>query len=166
MRPAVRPGTALPEDEALSDVGELILARESDTGSGLFQLDVTWDQDSCTVSPSYDASGTLPEADASMTNAEAVEYFSALPPASLGLSGDTMAAYSVFCEDGQVLLDGVPCLCLNIYQSGRYQASYLFSPGRPADLPAGPDHGTGHTADVLTGCGKAQFSSPFSSAGA
>ena len=63
-----------------------------------------------------------------MTNAEAVEYFSALPPASLGLSGDTMAAYSVFCEDGQVLLDGVLCLCLNIYQSGRYQASYLFSP--------------------------------------
>lgn len=121
-------GQRLPEDEALSDEGELILACESDTGSGLFQLDVTWDQDSCTVSPSYDASGTLPEADTSMTNAEAVEYFSALPPASLGLSGDTMAAYSVFCEDGQVLLDGVPCLCLNIYQSGRYQASYLFSP--------------------------------------
>lgn len=52
-------GQRLPEDEALSDEGELILARESDTGSGLFQLDVTWDQDSCTVSPSYDASGTL-----------------------------------------------------------------------------------------------------------
>ena len=122
-------GRRLPEDEDLSAEGELILARESDSGSGLFQLDVTWDQDSCTISPSYDESGTLPEEDSSMTTAEAVDYFSTLPPASLGLSGSTMAEYSVFCEDGQVLLDGVPCLCLNVYQSGRYQASYLFSPG-------------------------------------
>lgn len=122
-------GQRLPEDEELSTEGELILARESDSGSGLFQLDVTWDQTSCTISPSYDESGTLPEADSSMTTAEAVEYFAALPPASLGLAGDTMDAYSIFCEDGQVLLDGIPCLCLNVYQTGRYQASYLFSPG-------------------------------------
>lgn len=122
-------GQRLPEDETLSDEGEMVLARESDSGSGLFALDVTWDADSCTVTPSYDESGTLPAESEPMTTEEAVDYVSSLSPASLGLSGDTMSDYSIFCEDGQVLLDGVPCLCLNVYRGGHYQASFLFSPG-------------------------------------
>lgn len=119
-------GARLAQDETLSDQGELILARESE--SGLFQLDLTWDDTSCTVTPSFDAGGTLPEESASMTMGEAVDYFRSLPPSALGLPGESMSDYSIFCEDGLVLLDGAPCLCLNVYQDGSYQGSFLFSP--------------------------------------
>lgn len=119
-------GARLARDETLSDQGELILARESE--SGLFQLDLAWDAASCTVTPSFEAGGTLPEESASMTMDEAVDYFRSLPPSALGLSGESMSDYSVFCEDGLVLLDGAPCLCLNVYRDGSYRGSFLFSP--------------------------------------
>lgn len=121
-------GERLPEDDELSDRGELILAKESDSGSGLFQLDLTWDETSCTVTPSFDEDAALPEESSSMTMDEAVDYVRSLPPSALGLTGNSMSDYNIFCEDGLVLLDGAPCLCLNVYRSGRFQGSFLFSP--------------------------------------
>lgn len=121
-------GERLAEDQKLSDSGELILAKESDSSSGLFQLDITWDDTSCTIIPSFDEDGALPEESSSMTMEEAVEYIRSLPPSALGLTGETLSGYDIFCEDGLVLLDGAPCLCLNIYQSGSFQCSVLFSP--------------------------------------
>lgn len=119
-------GERLIQDETLSDQGELTLARESE--GGLFRLDLSWDETSCTVTPSFDAGGTLPEESSSMTMEEAVDYFRSLPPSALGLSGQSMSDYTIFCEDGLVLLDGAPCLCLNVYRDGSYQGSFLFSP--------------------------------------
>lgn len=121
-------GDRMAEDETLSDSGELILAKESASGDGLFQLDLTWDEASCTITPSFDEGAALPEESSSMTMDDAVNYVRSLPPSSLGLSGDTMSGYDIFCEDGLVLLDGAPCLCLNIYLSGSYQGSFLLSP--------------------------------------
>lgn len=121
-------GTRLPENPELSSKGELILARESTSGSGLFLLTVSWDETSCTVTPSLDEEATLPEDASSMTIGEVEAYFRTLSPASLGLSGADMSSYEVFCENGLVLLNGVPCLCLNIYQTDDFQGSYLFSP--------------------------------------
>lgn len=121
-------GKRLEEDTALDADGELILAKESDSGSGLFQLDLTWDDASCTVTPSFDKDGVLPEESSSMTMEEAVDYIRSLPPSTLGLTGEDLSDYSIFCEDGLVLLDGTPCLCLNVYRSGSYQGSFLFSP--------------------------------------
>ena len=121
-------GARLEEDQALSDSGQLVLAKESDSGSGLFQLDITWDDTSCTITPSFDEDAALPEESSSMTMQEAVEYLRSLPPSALGLTGDTMSGYDIFCEEGLVLLDGAPCLCLNVYHSGTYQCSLLFSP--------------------------------------
>lgn len=125
-------GTRMPEDAELSTDGELILARESDSGSGLFQLDLTWDETSCTVTPSYDKDATLPEESSSMTMEDTVNYFRSLPPSALGLTGNDMSDYDIFCEDGLVLLDETPCLCLNIYRSGIFQGSFLFSPATNA----------------------------------
>lgn len=120
-------GERLPEDSELSAEGKLILARQSDSGSGLFQLDLTWDKTSCTVTPSFEEDAALPEESSSMTMEDAVEYIRSLPPSALGLTGDDMSSYSIFCEDGLVLLDGTPCLCLNVYRSDSYQGSFLFS---------------------------------------
>lgn len=119
-------GARLAQDETLSNQGELLLARESE--GGLFRLDLSWDETSCTVTPSFDAGETLPEESSSMTMEEAVDYFRSLPPSALGLSGQSMSDYTIFCEDGLVLLDGAPCLCLNVYRDGSYQGSFLFSP--------------------------------------
>ena len=123
-------GTRLSEDAELSDEGELILAKEGSSGSGLFQLDLTWDATSCTVTPSFDENATLPEEPSSMTLDEVVSYFQSLSPASLGLTGTSMSDYEILCEEGLVLLDGSPCFCLDIYQSDNdsYRGSYLFSP--------------------------------------
>lgn len=121
-------GDRMAEDAELPDEGELILAKESSSGIGLFQLDLTWDDTSCTVTPSFDESGVLPKEATSMTLDEVVSYFQALPPASLGLTGNSMSDYDVICEEGLVFLDGAPCYCLNVYQTESYQASYLFSP--------------------------------------
>ena len=120
-------GEPLPEDSELSAEGELIMARQSDSGSGLFQLDLTWDETSCTVTPSFEEDAVLPEESSSMTMEDAVEYIRSLPPSALGLTGDDMSDYSIFCEDGLVLLDGTPCLCLNVYRFNKYQGSFLFS---------------------------------------
>ena len=120
-------GERLSEDSELSAEGNLILARQSDSGSGLFQLDLTWDETSCTVTPSFEEDAALPEESSSLTMEDAVEYVRSLPPSALGLTGDDMSDYSIFCEDGLVLLDGTPCLCLNVYRSGSYQGSFLFS---------------------------------------
>ena len=121
-------GERLAEDETLSDSGELILAKESSSGDGLFQLDLTWDDTSCTITPSFEEGATLPEEGVSMTMDDAVNYVRSMPPSALGLTGATMADYDIFCEDGLVLLDGAPCLCMNVYLSGSYQGSFLFSP--------------------------------------
>lgn len=120
-------GARLSEDSELSSEGELILARESASGSGLFELTVSWDETSCTVTPSVDEEASLPEDTPSMTIGEVEAYFRTLSPASLGLSGTDMSGYEIFCENGLVLLDGMPCLCLNVYQTETFQASYLFS---------------------------------------
>ena len=120
-------GTRLPEDSELSSEGELILARESASGSGLFELSLSWDETSCTVTPSLDEEASLPEESPSMSIDEVENYFRTLSPTSLGLSGTDMSDYNIICENGLVLLDGAPCLCINIYKDDTFQGSYLFS---------------------------------------
>lgn len=52
---------------------------------------------------------------ASMTMAEAVDYLYTLEPSVLGLEGTSMEDYRVYAMDGAVLVDGQPCMRLNVY---------------------------------------------------
>lgn len=108
--------------------GHVVAARESATGQGLFELDVNWDETSCTVTPMLAVDAELP-AEETMTLEEAVAYLQSLPPKALGLDGESMSEYDIFAEDGIILLDDEVALCLNVYdrQTHQHQASYLIA---------------------------------------
>lgn len=127
-------GQLLPEGQEFDDTGTVVAAKESETGEGLFQLSISWDETSCTISPKLEEGATLPQKqEDAMTLAEAVTYFQTLSPASLGLEGTDMSGYLVFPEDGLSVLDGTTCLSLNVYTADTHQyvATYLLGePGR------------------------------------
>lgn len=52
---------------------------------------------------------------ASMSMSEAVDFLYELSPSVLGLSGDSMEGYRIYALDGAVLVNGQPCMRLNIY---------------------------------------------------
>lgn len=123
--------TARADSSALSaESGTVVAAKESDTADGLFQLSITWDDTTCSITPSFSEGAQLPQEEyTSMTLDEAVNYLRSFSPETLGLSEADMSAYNIFSEDGVVLLNGQPCLCLNVYRLAdhQYEASYLLS---------------------------------------
>ena len=127
-------GDPLPGDEDLAPEGELILSKESSSGSGAFLLSLSWGVSACTATPSVDVASeednasTVTPPESSMTMQEVTTYFLSLSPAQLELSGESLEGCTAFCENGLVLLDGVPCVCVNLYRSGVIQGSYLFDP--------------------------------------
>ena len=127
-------GQLLPEGQEFEDTGTVVAAKESETGSGLFQLSISWDETSCTISPKLDEEAELPQKQQdAMTLEEAVSYLQSLSPSSLGLEGSDMSGYLVFPEEGLAVLDGTTCLSLNVYTADTHQyvATYLIGePGR------------------------------------
>lgn len=114
------------EDAFSEDSGEILLAAESQTGEGLFELDLSWDATSCTVTPAYAEEAELPAENYTMTLDEAVEYLRRLPPATLELEGEDMSPYDIYPEDGVALLDGEPCICMNVYYASNHQYCATF----------------------------------------
>ena len=85
-----------------------------DTGDGgVFQLQIAWEGDTCTITPVYAAELriTQPSVQA-LTVSEAIQRLKSCTPALLGLSGASMEEYEVYAEEGLVLVDSSPCLRL------------------------------------------------------
>lgn len=123
-------GDRLAEEDVFSaDSGEVLVAVEGVNEDGLFQLDLSWDETSCTVTPSFAQGAELPEDNPTMTLEEAAAYLQSFPPADLGLEGEDMSAYNILPEEGVVLLDDEPCICLNVYLESTHQycATYLIA---------------------------------------
>ena len=64
--------------------------------------------------------------------AEQVDYFSTLDPAKLGLDGSDMSAYTVYPQQGRVLVDGISCREIMVYQEDArgenvYKGTYFIS---------------------------------------
>ena len=51
----------------------------------------------------------------SMTTSECIDYFRSLPPAALGLPGESMADYDIFASEHLILVDDVPCKEFHVY---------------------------------------------------
>ena len=102
-----------------------------DTGDGgVFQLQIAWEGDTCTITPVYAAELriTQPSVQA-LTVSEAIQRLKSCTPALLGLSGASMEEYEVYAEEGLVLVDSSPCLQLNVYSSTprQYRGCYLMT---------------------------------------
>lgn len=114
-------GERASDDMFSSESGEALIAVESESGSGLFELILNWDENSCVVTPVFAEDAELPEENTAMTLEEMVQYLQQLPPDVLGLDEADMSAYQIFAEDGLVLLDGEPCVSLNVYLLDTHQ---------------------------------------------
>lgn len=67
----------------------------------------------------------VPSGATGMTAVEAMDFFNSIDPADLGLSGSSMDDYTVYAMDGVVLIDGIPCMSMNVYQEGRVGANEI-----------------------------------------
>lgn len=121
------------KDGALTDLpsfkdtkGTVYLARESSVEDHLFEIEISWDKDSCKITISQ-PEGTLPQSkstesqgktettDDPMTTDEAIQYFCSLDPANLGLKGNSMSDYMVMPTEGMVFVNNDACLKLSVY---------------------------------------------------
>ena len=128
--------TAPPDFSA--DQGTACVGIDSADGSGMLLVELQWTDAGCAVTPTYQAGLTVtapqPEADAqeepaeAITVEEAVATLRAAPAETLGLDGD-MSAYCVYAQEGFVMVDDVPCYCLNVYYADDHQiaGTYLLS---------------------------------------
>lgn len=142
----------LEEPDFSADSGDILLAKESQSGSGLFQVALSWGETSCTVTPSYDQEAQLPSEESSaMTLDEAAEYLKSFSPATLGLEGADMSGYDVLPEEGVAMLDQMPCICLNVYkkEDHQYCATYLIA--EPNRQVYRLDRNTGIASTVSSG---------------
>lgn len=144
----------LAEDPNLETLtGSLILAKKTESDSKkLFRVVVDWSEYAVAVQvaevagriqpppeppkeESSDESGTAIVGAGSQPTSmpEQIEYFYTLDPAKLGLDGSDMSEYTVYAQQGRVLVDSISCREIMVYradeQSGQnvYMGTYFIS---------------------------------------
>ena len=105
--------------------GSLQLVREIGSGEEeatedeekqMLSLTIGWNPEECYVTVARIDGGIVPPPKREpLTLSQAVDYFYKQKPADLGLSGESMREYQVFALDGAVMVDGIPCLRMNVY---------------------------------------------------
>lgn len=123
-------GTVNEDADLSADSGSVLVGKEAAEG-GAMLLKITWDEDSCTISPVYNQNlqiQTEPQAQ-EMTLNEVIDRFESYTPEELGLPGSKMSDYTVVPEEGYVLVDGKPGFRVNIYEkvSSSFAGTYLIS---------------------------------------
>lgn len=104
-------------------------------------MELTWSGDTCVVvGDQAEGRVTSPPPEqqpsgggAAMSMREAADYLASLPPSVLELSGTSMENYRVYAQDGTVMVDGKPCLRLQVYSrdnpenTNEFAGTYLMS---------------------------------------
>ena len=107
--------TDAPDYEA--EEGSVHLARNGAEEGKVMSIQMAWSQGCCTVTagtlPGEITEPPVPEA---MTISEAADYVRSMSPSRLGLEGTSMQEYNIYVIDGTVLVDGIPCIRLNVYR--------------------------------------------------
>lgn len=94
--------------------GTVRLAAEGESETTLRLLTIEWNEEGCTVTADT-AEGAVSER-LSLTLTEAVDYMYTITPQQLGLSGSqNIEDYEIYINDGIVLVEGKPCMRVNIY---------------------------------------------------
>ena len=103
----------LPKTEEAA--GEIYLAYKMADPKEILKTHLTWDDQNCTVTFAV-VEGEIQQEQTLMSSMEVMDYIKSLPPKKLGLEGDSMENYNVYTLDGGVLVDGEPCIRVNIYR--------------------------------------------------
>ena len=112
--------------------GEVFIGRSGTEEDGVFFLEIVWKENSCIITPVFreDMKIRTQETDGGVLNLnEIVSRFEAYTPSELGLSGESMEEYSIFPEEGYVMVNDQPGIRVNIYNPSThaYQASYIIT---------------------------------------
>lgn len=115
-------------------------------------VELSWEEDRCSVTVAIRqvrASGKSGGA-VKLSVPSAGEYISTLSPSVLGLEGESMSQYRVYVADGSVIVNGLPCIRVNVCQeeSGDLAGNYLLSADHHAIYQLNADSGT---VTLLTG---------------
>lgn len=114
FQPVDETGAPADAPDYSAESGTVLLAKEAESAEGYrFQIGLDWTEKECVVTvqllenPEVVVEG--------MTVVEAIDFLRAQSPYRLGLTGSSMDAYSIYPMDGAVLVDGTPCLRLQVY---------------------------------------------------
>lgn len=124
--------------------GTVLVGRANEDGSGVFSLKITWDSDSCTIVPVNKEGLTLyqPEPTQEPTKTETpdsnqstdelttlIDEVQAYILSDLKVSEDKKDNYSFFAQEGYVMVDKNPAVCVNVYDTPThtFQATYIIS---------------------------------------
>lgn len=118
--------TLVQQEDFSKPSGTVVAGMESESGDGMMELSISWDDGSCSITPSFSEGKTLSSMEP-MTLQEILAYFSTLPPQSLGI--DANRDYSTIPRDGVVMVDDHTCLRLDVYYNDDHQiaGSFLIS---------------------------------------
>lgn len=99
-----------------TESGAVRIARRAPIEGKVMSICLEWMPGSCIVTlDTPEGEVAAQPAPDTLSVAETIEYVRALPPIALGLEGDSMDAYNIYAQDSIVLVDGIPCLRLNVY---------------------------------------------------
>lgn len=102
-----------------AETGNVRLARSAPEEGKVLSVLLAWEPEACTVTVDMPEGAISdppePESDG-MSIMEAIDYMKSLSPSALGLEGDSMEEYNVYARDGVALVNGYPCIHLNIYR--------------------------------------------------
>lgn len=125
--------------------GTVLVGRENEDGSGVFSLKITWDSDSCTVvpvnkqglrlyqveTPQETTETEKPDSDQSTTDSldTLIDEVQTYILSDLKISQDKKDNYSFLSQDGYVMVDKNPAICVNVYDTPThtFQATYIIS---------------------------------------
>ncbi len=134
--------TELPE---LTDKGTLLLVHpkddryneEDEAQDILSALRLNWTKKGCEVQvcqiPEHLVTLNEKPRPEPLTVTQAIDYLYGFAPNKLGLKGNSMFEYQVLAMDGAVMVNGVPCLQMNVYGknpntgTNELEGQYLFS---------------------------------------
>lgn len=119
-------GIVQPMPDFSDENGEVLVGTASESGEGLFLLDIQWTEDSLTVLPMLEPDLTIQKTASVKTLDEIIQIFENACPQQLGLSGDNMDEYSIYPEEGYVFIDQNPFIRLNIYRVSTHSFEKTF----------------------------------------
>lgn len=119
--------TLVQKEDFSKSSGAVVAGVDSEAGDGMMELSIAWDEQSCSVTPSFTEGKSVTNTQEPMTLKEILDFFSTISLQYLGL--DPNGSYSVIPEDGIVMVDGSPCICLDVYYSDTHQiaGTYIVS---------------------------------------
>ncbi len=146
LNPVNAAARSVPLPDFSQEEGFVLLSMADLNTERMLRVLVSWAGSSCIVKVSMAeaprpsqgdaAEGLASAASGSLSAKETVTYFQGLPPAVLGLEGNSMETYHIYYLDGRVLVNGEPCSRVRIYAdslpegSNAYMGTYLVTGNR------------------------------------